>query len=576
VTSFIKADAENIKELESAMPDFIRKYVPDAVDPDGTTSMNFVLSAFAKHHLGEGVSGSGLTEGRSVKGLFVFAGIALLILLLACFNFMNLTNAQSSKRMVEVGVRKVVGAGRGQLIRQFLAEALVLSMIAAVFAFGIAELNFLLFGDLLEVSISVFDSQHTDVYVSLLVITIGTGFLAGGYPAFVLSGINSLGSFRRHYKIGGNNFFTRSVLSLQFGLSIILIVCAITMWKQQHFMMNKDLGYNKEQVLVLPISNRDTATIGVLKNEIKKYTETLNVTKTSGSFTRGNNVSFQKMPDNSNVFIYMLGVDEDYLNTMQMELAAGTMFNEDNMTNPSAIMVNEAFVKKLDLGDSIGMKLGRAIGPIHEPVVIGVVKDFHHASLRQEIEPMILLHDKTLNNSYLNIKLAAGKIVSGIEKIDKLWKKTNTDSPFEYFFLDDDIDKQYASERRWSNIITVATCTAIFLSVLGLIGLAMFTAEQRKKEIGIRKVLGATLKQLVALLSKDYLWLIGGAFFIAVPISYYLIVNYWLQNFDYRIEMDVMIYFAAFAVVLLIAGLAIGSQMVRAAIQNPVDTLKEE
>jgi putative ABC transport system permease protein len=489
---------------------------------------------------------------------------------------MNLTNAQSSRRLVEVGIRKVVGAGRGQLIGQFLAEALVLSLMAAVLAFGIAELSFLLLGDLLEVSISVFDKQNTDVYLILLGVTIITGFLAGGYPALVLSGISSLSSFKRYYKIGGNNLFTRSVLSVQFGLSIILIVCAITMWKQQRFMMNKDLGYNKEQVLVLPISNRDTASIDVLKNEIKKYNETLNVTKTSGSFTRGNNVTFQKMSDNSTLFIYMLGVDEDYLNTMQIELAAGEAFNENNMMNPFSIMVNEAFVKKFDFGDSIGIKLGRKIGFIDEPVVVGVIKDFHHASLHSEIAPMMLMHSKTLNNSYLNIRLAPGKIAGGVEKIEQLWKKTNADSPFEYFFLDDDIDKQYAVERRWSNIITVATCMAIFLSVLGLIGLAMFTAEQRKKEIGVRKVLGASLKQLVAMLSKDYLWLIAGAFFIAGPISYYIIVNYWLQNFDYHIEVDVMIYLAAFVIVILIAALAIGSQMVRAAIQNPVDTLKEE
>jgi putative ABC transport system permease protein len=576
ITSFIKVDADNLKAFKKTLPDFVTKYIRDAKNQDGTPSKSFVLNPFAEHHLHGGYSGGGLKGGRSVDGLYVFAGIALLILLLACFNFMNLTNAQSSKRVIEVGVRKVVGAARSQLIRQFLAEALVLSAFAAVLALGLAELSLIMFSDILEANISIFDKDQAMLYAGLLGMTTLAGLLAGSYPAIVLSRLTTLNTFKRYFKIGGNNWLTRSVLFFQFGLSIILIVSALVMWKQQQYLTHKDLGYNQEQVLVVPVSNSDTASINLLKNEIRKYSETVRVAKSSGAFTRSNNVSIQKMADDSRMFIYMINIDEDFVPTMEMKIIKGEGFREDAPGTNTTILANEALVKKLGLEDSIGIKLGRRIGWIEHPTIIGVVKDFHHAALRSEIEPMMFLHNNPLNDSYLMIRLAPQQIANGLAKIKSLWETTNPNSPFEYFFLDDDVNKQYASEQRWSKIISMATGMAIFLSVLGLIGLAMYTAEQRKKEIGIRKVLGASLRQLIALLSKDYLWLIVVAFMFAVPISYYVMMHYWLDNFAYKISMGTDIYLLALVVVLVIAVFAVGSQTVKAAMQNPADTLKEE
>jgi putative ABC transport system permease protein len=575
ITSFVKVDPGQIASVREALPDFSGRYL-EKKNSDGTPYMSFVLRAFADHHLHNGFSGGGLKEGRSAKSLYVFAGVSLIILLLACFNFMNLTNAQSSRRAVEVGIRKVVGAGRSQLIRQFISEALMLSVFAAVLALGIAELSLLAFRDVLGVSISVFNGAHGDIYAGFLAVTLFAGLLAGSYPAIVLSRISALKTFRRYFRVGGSNWITRSILSLQFCLSVVLIVCAVVMWKQQHYMMNKDLGYNKEQVLVIPFSNRDTASVDFVKAEIKKLGEAVNVTRSSSAFTRGNNITFLQMPDDSRMAVYAIGVDDDYLPTMAIEVVRGVSFHEDQPGGNSTILINETMMKALSLQDSIGVKLNRTIGWVGKPTIAGVVKDFHHSQLQWKIQPLMLLYNRRLSDTYLMVRIAPGQILNARRKIENIWTKVNKDSPFEYFFLDDDINNQYASETRWSKIITIATGMAIFLSMLGLVGLAMFTAEQRRKEVGIRKVLGASLRQLIALLSKDYVWLILVAFMFGAPVAYLIMTNYWLTNFAYHIPVDAFVYLITLAMVLCIAVVAVGSQTIRAAMQNPAETLKEE
>jgi putative ABC transport system permease protein len=314
----------------------------------------------------------------------------------------------------------------------------------------------------------------------------------------------------------------------------------------------------------------------VFKHEVKKLSEVVNASHATGSFTRGNNVSIHKLPDESNVFVFMIGVDVDYLPTLQLKLKEGRVFTEDDVKGSKKILVNEALVKRFHLEDSIGIALGGRIGFLEHPTIIGVLRNFHHSNLRQEIAPLMLIPDETLNQSFLVVRLAPGQIMSGLEAVSAVWKKINPNAPFDYFFLDEDIQKQYNSEMRWSGIITLATGMAIFLSILGLTGLALYSAEQRKKEIGIRKVLGATLGQLVGLLSRDYVWLIAIAFAVAAPLAYYTMSHYWLNNFAYAVTVDAGLYLIAFGLVCLIAGVAVGSQTLRAARQNPVDTLKEE
>jgi putative ABC transport system permease protein len=434
MTTFLKIDADKVAAVEKAMPDLLDRYINKEKNADGTPTMRLVFNPLSQHHLNEGYAGSGITEGRSAKALYVFAGIAFIILLLACFNFMNLTNAQSSKRTVEVGIRKVVGAVKAQLMRQFLAEALILSGLSALIALGLAEIGLLTFRDMLQASISIFDREHADIYAGLLLITIGTGILAGSYPALVLSNLNALQTFKRYFKVGGSNWITRSVLSLQFALSIVLIICAIVMWRQRNYMLEADLGFNQEHLLAVPFTERDSASIDFLKTEIRKLNETVNVSRTSGVFTRGNSVSIQKMPDNSRMMIYMMSVDEDYIPTMEMEIVRGKAFDESQRRGDRSIMINEALMKKLNLQDSIGMPLGGTIGWMDKPTIKGVVKDFHHAQLRWEIAPLMFIYNEPLNDDvYLMVRVAPGKLITARDKIQQLWKATNPNSPFDFF-----------------------------------------------------------------------------------------------------------------------------------------------
>jgi putative ABC transport system permease protein len=575
VTTFIKVK-DDIKPVEDAMPGFITRHLPREKQANAENNFNFKFLSYADHHLSEGYSGGGMRDGKSRDSLMTFSAIASIILLLACFNFMNLTNAQSSRRAVEVGIKKVVGALKPQLIKQFLTEALVLSFMAAFIALGLAELSLFLFRDLLQTSLSVFDPGNWDIFLGMIAITFFAGVLGGIYPAFILSNLNTLATFKKYFKIGGSNWMTRSILSLQFMMSIVLIVCAIVMWKQQTYMMEKDLGYNQEQVLVVKVNQKDTSSADFLKNEIKKYSEVLAVSRTSHAFTQGASVAHHVLPDNKSMFIYMMSVDTDFIPTMEMQIVKGEGFSDGYPERGSEIMVNEALVRELGLKDSIGIKLGSRLGFVDKPKIVGVVKDFHHDMLKREIKPLMFLNNYKLEGTFLMIRLAPEQTLQGLKKVQALVERTNPNSIFEYSFLDDNVTKQYEAELRWSTIITLATAMAIFLSVLGLLGLAMFTAEQRKKEIGIRKVLGASLAQLVSLLSKGYLLLIAIAFALAVPVSYYLMNEYWLNNFAYKISLDVVIYIIALLVVLCIAGVSIGSQTVRAALQNPADTLKEE
>ncbi|HEY0653215.1 MAG TPA: FtsX-like permease family protein [Chryseosolibacter sp.] len=575
LTTFIKVD-KDIAPVEKAMPAFVAKHFPNERDANGDFRFEFLFKSYADHHLNGGFSGGGMREGKSKQSLMVLGGIAIVILVLACFNFMNLTNAQSSRRAIEVGIRKVVGAQRQQLIRQFLVEALVLSAIAAFLALGLAELSLVVFRDLLQTSISLFALVNWDVFVGLVAVTLITAVLAGSYPAFILANLNAITTFRKYIKIGGSNWVTRSVLSLQFTLSIVLIVCAIVMWKQQSYMIEKDLGFNEEQVLVVKVNQKDTASTDYLKDEILKFPEVSHVSRSSHAFTRGSSVSHHTTPDKKSMFIYMMSVDADFIDAMQMQIVKGSGFSNAYPERGSEIMVNEKLIKELGLQDSIGIRLGSRVGWVEKPIIVGVVKDFHHHMLKYDIQPLMFLNNYRLEETYLLVRLQREQIVHGIEKIKALVEKTNPNSAFEFSFLDENVAKQYEAEVRWSGIITLATAMAIFLSVLGLLGLAMFTAEQRKKEIGIRKVLGASLGHLVSLLSKGYLILIAIAFVVAIPASYYLMHEYWLSNFAYKTEFGWPIYLLALTILISIVAMAIGSQTVRAALQNPAETLKEE
>jgi putative ABC transport system permease protein len=575
LTTFLKIEPHRVQAVDNALPDFRKRHFP--ANPQGTAmSQKFVLNPYADHYLGNQSGGGGLRNGKSGQALFIFGGIGLVILLLASFNFMNLANAQASRRAVEVGVKKVVGAGKKQLVRQFLIEALVLSFIACLVSLGLTELGLFMFRDLLQMDISFFDVKNVDIHIGLVIITVITGVLAGIYPAFVLANVDTLKTFKKQFKIGGNNWITRSILSMQFGISITLIACAIIMWKQQTYMAKKDLGFNREQLLAIAFPEGQTSSIDFIKHEIKGLVETVSVTKTTTNFNGQSSIVHQRHANGENTFVYLMSADEDFLATLQMRVVQGEGFKTGQPAPEKSILVNETLLKNMNLQDSVGVALGRNLGAVDHPIIVGVVKDFHHSAMRYNIEPMMIVYEQPMGHRYLLVRLGEKQTSAGLGKIRSIWEKAMPNTPFEFSFVDDNVQKQYEAEVRWSSIITLATGMAVFLSMLGLLGLAMFTAERRRKEIGIRKVLGASITQLVSLLSRDYVWLILTAFAVSVPLSWYVMQNYWLTNFAYKIEVGISIYIVALVVVLSIAGISVGSQTFRAALQNPAETLKEE
>ena len=573
-TTFLKIQPENLKSFEEAMRAFAAKHM--AGDRQSSHIPTPKISAYRDHHLDGGFGGGGLRDGKDASALLAFGGIAIVILLLACFNFMNLTNAQSSTRAVEVGVKKVIGARKEQLVKQFLAEAMVMTFLASLLALGLAEISLLTFRDLLQESLSLFDRSNADVFAALVIVTLLTGLLAGLYPSLVLSNIQTIKTFKRTFSVTGSNLISRMILSLQFCVSIVLIVCAIAMWKQQAFIANKDLGYNQEQVIAISIPERDKKSIDLLKNKIKALPQTIDITRTNTNFDGQGSIMHHMGADNKPTFLYFITADDDFFRTMQMEFVKGHGFGNGQPAPENAIVVNESFVKELGMQDSIGVRLGSTIGSKSNPIITGVVKDFHFTALRNRIRPLFFLYDEQPGNAHLLVRLAPNNVREGINEIQAVWNEHAPDSPFQFSFLEDNIQRQYEEELRWSSVITLATGMAMFLSVLGLVGLAMFTAAQRRKEISIRKVLGASLIQLISVLSRQYILLVVIAFAIAAPVAWYLISNYWLNNFAYKVTLDWLVYAVALLVVLAIACVSIGTQTLRAALTNPAETLKEE
>jgi putative ABC transport system permease protein len=572
LTTFVKVKAGTIQSLVSAMPGFIKTHLGN--DPHRATT-KFIFTPFSDHHLASGFMGSGLREGRTMSSLIVLGGIAAFILLMAAFNFMNLTTAQSSRRNVEVGVRKIIGARSAQLVRQFLSEALLLSLCAAVLALGIVELSLLLLPDILERNLRLFHVSNLDILLAFIGFTFSTGLLAGIYPALILSNLSPLKTLKSKFRMGGNHFLSRAILTFQFLVAIVLIVVVVTMSKQQELLMHKDLGFNKEQLLVLKVDRSQSASIPALKVELSKLGEVVSVAHTSSMFTEGASLAIDRHADGTSAFIYMQSIDQDYIATMGMRLIKGTNF-QGSENEPGRIIINETMMKQFNLEDSVGMKLGGKVGWYEKPTIVGVVKDFNHVSLRSEVQAIILMQDFSFENHYVMVRLAANGVRNGMTEVQNVWRKIMPDALFDFRFMDDELARQYEAEAKWQKIVMIAAGVAVFLSTLGLMGLTIFSVQKRRKEMSIRKVLGATLHQLLLLLSRSYAIAIIIAFCIAVPISWYVMTEYWLNSFAYKVTLSPSIFLLALVIISLIAVTAIVSLVTRVAIENPTKSLKEE
>jgi putative ABC transport system permease protein len=549
------------------------------------TSIRLGMLPLADVHLQGGNRNGDLSPNGSKEIVRVFSIAAFFILLLAAVNFMNLSTARSTQRAREVGVRKVVGSGKKQLIGQFLTESVLLSLLAGLVALPAVYLLMPMFNRFSGKEIRFNLGQEPSLLFGVLGFVLLTGLLAGIYPAFVLSSFNPVKVLKGNnlYAGRGNGKWLRnSLVAFQFTTSLVLIIGALVTWQQMNFIQNKNLGFDRSQVLVV----NDALTLGekskVFKTAVLALPAVESATISGFLPTNGNHsdqVLFkdkQFTPENG-ISINTWSVDDDYLKTMKISLFEGRDFDPTAPADSNSVLINRKAVKVLGFDQALDRELYMITdvetNTYNTLRIIGVVEDFHFESLRDEIEPLILFRGDY--PASISFRLKTSELTASIADIKSIWEKNAPGLPFNYEFMDDQFDQVYRSESRVGTLILGFAGLAIVIACLGLFGLAAFTAQQRTKEIGIRKVLGASVASVVGLLSRDFLKLVLIAIVIASPIAYYFMQK-WLADFAYRIDMQWWMFAGAGMAAILIAFLTVGFQSVRAALANPVESLRSE
>ena len=567
-------EADKIKEK---MAPVVEKYAGEDARRYGT-KMFYALQKLTDIHLKSNLEGE-LEPNGDIRHVYIFSLIAGFILLVACINFMNLSTARSAGRGKEVGLRKVLGARRRRLIVQFLLESTGFAFLALILTLQLIRLLLPSFNDLTGKEITM-ASLGTWVMVFGLAGLVGfTGLAAGSYPAFYLSSFQPIQTIRQKGQPGTGRPSLRNVLVvLQFAISTALIISTLIVLKQLNFMKNQNLGFKKEQVLAVYARGQAIAPQAeAFKNELKKDPGILEASYSDGIPGRTETILttfLEGKPDSvSFTFNYILA-DYDFLATYEIELLEGRNFSRNFATDQEgAFLINEAARSKLGWGEQT---LGKKIGYSREVMrpIVGIVKDFHYRSLKEAIEPLVI-YLKPVHNAYLSIKINTDNVSQTLSFVAKTWNAFEKERSLEYFFVDEDFDALYASEERLSRIITFFALLTIFVACLGLYGLASYTAEQSTKEIGIRKILGASLSSIIFQLSQKFIKWVLAANLIAWPVAYYAMMK-WLQNFAYRKGLGIEAFILSGAGALVIALLTVSYQSAKAALSNPVDALRHE
>jgi len=587
-------DATDHKRLEAALPAFLNKYsgpqmqsqlkMNTAAFEKSGSYFRLNLTALTDIHLKSNRTGE-LGPNSTMQYVYIFSAIALFILLIACVNFMNLSTARSANRAREVGVRKVLGSPRKYLVFQFLTESVLITLVAALIAFFAAVALLPAFNQLSGKNIVINGQMLGWLIPALVCIILIVGWLAGAYPALFLSAfqpVNVLkGKLSAGFKGGGLRSF---LVVMQFSISIFLIIGTLVIHNQLNYIQNKDLGYNRNQVLIVQNAFELGSQAQTFKKEVKQIPGVDDATLTGYLPTAGqkNTSIFFKdasFDQKEAMFPQTWEVDADYIKTLDMKMAAGRSFSNENLTDSSAIIINEAAAKFLGLDNPVNKTLYRSNGG--EQVVsnskqyhiIGVVRDFNFASLRDVVSPMVLVMGH--NNNTLSVRMNAKNIPALLAQIRNKWSGLSPGVQMNFSFMDQDFDAIYRTERRTGVVSIVFTSLALIIACLGLFGLAAYAAEQRTKEIGIRKVLGASVSAITAMLSFDFIKLVFIAILIALPAGWYL-MNKWLQDFAYRVNIQWWVLALAGITAVFIAFITIGFQSIKAALSNPVNSLRSE
>lgn len=553
---------------EAAMKDIFKRYVSEKAD-------NYPILQPLKDFYLYGIYKNGKPVSGRIAYVRIFMIVAAFILLIACINFMNMATARSSLRAKEVGMRKVVGAGRISLIRQFMSEALLTTLLALILALVMVVTLLPAFNQVFGKQISL---RFTDPFIPLGILGLLaiTGILSGSYPALFLSSLQPIHTLKNNLRAGFSTTFLRKALVVfQFTLSVFLIIGIVVVTRQMQYTRTKDLGLDRERLIYMPIEGELFPSMEAFRQEaihspaVASATTTtqlpVNIQSTSGDLNwKGKDQTLQ-----TNVSATHVGYD--FVKTMNIQLVEGRDFSKDFPSDTAKYLINESAAKLMGMKQAAGQEIEFWNG---KAPIVGVMKDFHYESLHTPIKPLILVLYPA-NSSYMLIKLRAGRIAEGIRDLEKLTKKFNPNYPFEYHFTDDEYDQMYKNDTVTSVLIKYFGMLAIGISGLGLLALAAFTAERRIKEIGIRKVLGASVGNLVALLSKDFLKLVLIAIVIATPLAWYT-MHEWLSGFAYQIKMQWWMFALAGVAAIGIALITVSFQSVKAALMNPVRSLRSE
>jgi len=573
----------NAADLEKKFPSMMKQQLGEDY---GKEEFNLYLQPITDIHLNTSLP-AGIQPTSDPKYAYILATIGILILLIACINFITLYVGRSTSRALEVGVRKALGAERKDLIQQFWGEALLTTLMSVVLGLAIAFFLVPPFNQLIERNLSF----HVDIlfitFCVLLIVVIG--LIAGIYPAIILSGFNPVEVLKGKLNLKDNaGFFRKGLIVGQFGVSIVMIICTIVIGQQMHYLQTKDLGYNKDQVIIVPTNKgrkEGFALAQLYKNELQKHSEVLNVSTAAYSFaeTPWATLGFK---DDKNIYrsFRFNQVDPYFVDAMKIKMVQGRSFQPNNTVdfNNSAI-VNEALVKEFGLKDPVGKKFGS-----YTQTIIGVMKDFNYESLHTAVQPLVLaLNGDTMFRQSsdvsfaispqprISVRLKPGNVSDQINMLKKAWKKVAPNQDFEYHFLDETLAASYKQEQKMSVIVQLASMLSIFIACMGLFGLATLTVTRRTKEIGIRKVLGANVGAIVKLLSGDFVVLVIIASLVAFPVAWWTLQD-WLSDFAYSINISWWVFIAAAFTAIIIALVTVSVQTIKAALANPVKSLRTE
>jgi putative ABC transport system permease protein len=577
------------KKLEAKFPQLVMKYVVPEIQKDMGISLaeaqksvdtfRFLLKPLTDLHL-YGDTKYEIEPGGDIQYVYIFSALAVFILLLACINFTNLSTAQSARRSKEVGIRKVMGSVKKQLVLQFLAESVVLTSFAMLFAYALIFLFLPYFNQLANTQVGFLFFFQYKVIAALVLVSFISGIIAGVYPAFFLSSFNIIQTLKGALFAAGRNKkpLQSSLIVFQFTISTLLIIATIVVYQQLSHMQNKKLGYDKDQVLFMPdsrvLGNNQLAFQEQLKND--KRVVSASISRMVPGNTNLNGTQIYPKDENGNgveIHIDIFNVDYDYINTLGMKMKLGRAFSKEFSTDSAGVIINESAVRELGWKDK--NPIGRTIvrSGQHEFKVLGVVQDFNYASVKQKVAPAMLMLGR--NYGGMVVKINTADVNGFLTDLRKQWDSFNPAAPIEYYFLDEKFASLYASEQRTQQIFSAFAVLAIIIACLGLFALSTFMIEQRKKEVGIRKVLGASVNGIVQLLVKDFLILVFISILIATPLAWYA-MNQWLQDFAYKINLQWWMFALAGILAVVIALLTVSFQGIRAALMNPVKSLKSE